>query len=242
MSPTQRNLEKPQLNYHPPGVFLNLGQTLTCKASDTQASSSEPNETLALIHRAITIAYEKLAETDWVHSLPFQRFQALLTLFSKSFSSFPHGTCLLSVSNLYLALDEIYHPLCAPIPRNVTHRRSAVHRGLQITRRDSHPLRCSFPRGLYLRLHWQPLSRLQFKAQGPDFHSELIPVHSPLLRESYLVSLPPLTYMLKFSGFSHLTSCLGWKRTAIGMRQKLPTNGEAKKQIHKKCLFSCSSW
>jgi hypothetical protein len=187
-------------------------------------------------------ACTNLTKNYWFHSLPFQRFQALLTLFSKSFSSFPHGTCLLSVSNLYLALDEIYHPLCAPIPRNVTHRRSAVHRGLQITRRDSHPLRCSFPRGLYLRLHWQPLSRLQFKAQGPDFHSELIPVHSPLLRESYLVSLPPLTYMLKFSGFSHLTSCLGWKRTAIGMRQKLPTNNEAKKQIHMKCLFSCSSW
>jgi hypothetical protein len=72
MSPTQRNLTKPQLSYHPLGVFLNLGQTLTCKASDTQASSSEPNETLALIHRAITMACEKLAETDWVHSLPFQ--------------------------------------------------------------------------------------------------------------------------------------------------------------------------
>ena len=41
-------------------------------------------------------------------------------------------------------------------------------------------------------------------------HAELIPVHSPLLRESYLVSFPPLTYMLKFSGFSDLTSCLCW--------------------------------
>ena len=32
-------------------------------------------------------------------SLPVQQFQALLTLFSKSFSCFPHGTCLLSVSH-----------------------------------------------------------------------------------------------------------------------------------------------
>ena len=31
-------------------------------------------------------------------SLPFQQFQVLLTLFSKFFSSFPHGTCSLSVS------------------------------------------------------------------------------------------------------------------------------------------------
>ena len=63
----------------------------------------------------------------------FQRFQALLTLFSKSFSPFPHGTCLLSVSNQYLALDEIYHPLGAPVPRNVTRRVRTVRKGLQMT-------------------------------------------------------------------------------------------------------------
>ena len=34
----------------------------------------------------------------------------------------------------------------------------------------------------------------------------LFPVHSPLLRESMLVSLPPLTYMLKFSGCAYLKS------------------------------------
>ena len=33
-----------------------------------------------------------------------------------------------------------------------------------------------------------------------DFQSELFPLHSPLLRESWLVSFPPLSYMLKFSG------------------------------------------
>ena len=47
------------------------------------------------------------------------------------------------------------------------------------------------------------------RSGDPDFHAELIPVHSPLLRESCLVSCPPLTYMLKFSGFADLTSCLG---------------------------------
>ena len=47
--------------------------------------------------------------------------------------------------------------------------------------------------------------------KGPNFQTELIPVHSPLLRESYLVSYPPLTYMLKFSGFADLTSCLDEK-------------------------------
>ena len=41
---------------------------------------------------------------------PFSNFKYFLTLFSKFFASFPHGTCSLSVSRPYLALDGIYHP------------------------------------------------------------------------------------------------------------------------------------
>ena len=52
------------------------------------------------------------------------------------------------------------------------------------------------------------------RPEGPDLQAELIPVHSPLLGESYLVSYPPLTYMLKFSGFADLTSCLGKEKRA----------------------------
>jgi hypothetical protein len=55
------------------------------------------------------------------------------------------------------------------------------------------------------------------QGQGPSFQAELIPVRSPLLRESYLVPFPPLTYMLKFSGFADLTSCCAWdKLRAVG--------------------------
>ena len=43
-----------------------------------------------------------------------------LTLFSKFFASFPHGTFSLSVSHQYLALDGIYHPIRAAIPNNST--------------------------------------------------------------------------------------------------------------------------
>ena len=39
---------------------------------------------------------------------------------------------------------------------------------------------------------------------GPDFKSELLPLHSPLLRQSLLVSFPPLIDMLKFSGYPYL--------------------------------------
>ena len=51
---------------------------------------------------------------------PLNNFKYFLTLFSKFFSSFPHGTCSLSVSRQYLALDDTYHPFRAAIPNNST--------------------------------------------------------------------------------------------------------------------------
>lgn len=54
---------------------------------------------------------------------PFNGFTYFLTLFSKSFSSFPHGTCSLSVSCLCLALDGVYHPFWAAFPNNPTLRK-----------------------------------------------------------------------------------------------------------------------
>ena len=53
-------------------------------------------------------------------SFPSGNFTYCLTLFPKFFSSFPHGTCSLSVSPLYLALDGIYHPFRAAFPNNST--------------------------------------------------------------------------------------------------------------------------
>ena len=63
----------------------------------------------------------------------FQRFQALLTLFSKSFSPFPHGTSLLSVLSQYLALEENYLPISAPLPKYATLRKPTVR---ECTQRD----------------------------------------------------------------------------------------------------------
>ena len=48
---------------------------------------------------------------------------------------------------------------------------------------------------------------LQITTRTPevsDFKFELLPLHSPLLRQSLLVSFPPLIDMLKFSGYSYL--------------------------------------
>jgi len=70
------------------------------------------------------------------HRFLFNNFRYYFTLFSKFFSSFPHGTCLLSVFHKYLALDGIYHPIRAAIPNNSTRRYNfgpdfvTIHTGL----------------------------------------------------------------------------------------------------------------
>lgn len=57
---------------------------------------------------------------------PPDNFKHSLTLFSKSFSSFPRGTCSLSVSRQYLALDAIYRPIWAEFSNNPTRRQHLV--------------------------------------------------------------------------------------------------------------------
>ena len=128
-------------------------------------------------------------------------FTSSWTLSSKFFATFPHGTCLLSVSWSYLALDEVYHLLWAAFPSNPTPT-------------ERNPRRPSTEQAFHLL--WNP-SQGEFKStatkenrlytlhlpspvRATGFSAGLFPVHSPLLRESSLVSFPPLTDMLKFSG------------------------------------------
>ena len=49
-----------------------------------------------------------------------------------------------------------------------------------------------------------PLQITMRTPRGPAFKFELLPLHSPLLRQSRLVSFPPLIDMLKFSGYPYL--------------------------------------
>ena len=193
-----------------PELSSDLNRRWHTRRKTSITSGSEPTATLAVKQQAITIATNNFTKIHWFHSLPFQQFQALLTLFSKSFSPFPHGTCLLSVSNQYLALDEIYHPIYAPVPRNATLWKAPVHYGLEMKNGTLTLHGCVFQRLTSRPQLGNPHQTTIQGPKGPNFQTELIPVHSPLLRESYLVSYPPLTYMLKFSGFAYLTSCLEW--------------------------------
>ena len=100
------------------------------------------------------------------HPLPCEQFHALFAPFPRFFSSFPHGTCSLSVSCRYLALDGMYHPLRAAFPSNPTRsgrmRRIACARGC-------HPLWRPVPGHFALRcaaarLVYNSLARFQNRA------------------------------------------------------------------------------
>jgi hypothetical protein len=115
---------------------------------------------------------------------PPGNFKHSLTLFSKSFSSFPRGTCSLSVSRPYLALDGIYRPIGAAFPNNPTRRQRLVVRqgpGRTGLSPSPAPLSRGLGPGPSLRTLLQTTIRT---ARPPDSQAGLIPVRSPLLGES----------------------------------------------------------
>ena len=131
---------------------------------------------------------------------PPSNFKHFLTLFSKSFSSFPRGTCSLSVSCQYLALEGIYLPLRAAFPNSPTRRPHLVEQhGPDST--GLSPSLTSLSRELGSgALQRMRLQTTTFAAQRRNFQAGLFPVRSPLLGKSWLVSSPPLSDMLKLSG------------------------------------------
>ncbi|KAK7236063.1 hypothetical protein RIF29_45871 [Crotalaria pallida] len=109
-------------------------------------------------------------------------------------------TCSLSVSRQYLALDEIYRPIGAAFPNNPTRRqRLVVRQGPGTTGLSPSPAPPS--RGLGPGPPLRTLLQTTIRTpRATDSHGGLFPVRSPLLRESLLVSFPPLIDMLKLSG------------------------------------------
>ncbi|KAK8616896.1 hypothetical protein V6N13_116866 [Hibiscus sabdariffa] len=115
---------------------------------------------------------------------PPDNFKHFLTLFSKSFSSFPRGTCSLSVSRPYLALDGIYRPIRAAFPNNPTRRQRLVVRqgpGTTGLSPSPAPLSRGLGPGPPLRTLLQTTIRTP---RATDSQAGLFPVRSPLLRES----------------------------------------------------------
>ena len=143
------------------------------------------------------------AHTTRVHRFPLNNFRYYFTLFSKCFSSFLHSTCSLSVSRQYLALDGVHHPIKIALPSNPTRRTPNADA------RPSHRLYGALTLcGAVFKQTWSTAARGWTSATHistrwrhcADFKAELFPLQSPLLRESWLVSVPPVNNMLKFTG------------------------------------------
>ncbi|KAH7865194.1 hypothetical protein Vadar_003423 [Vaccinium darrowii] len=116
---------------------------------------------------------------------PPDNFKHSLTLFSKSFSSFPRGTCLLSVSCQYLALNRIYRPVGAAFPKNLTRRqRLVVRQGPSTTGLSPSlaPPSKGLGPGPLLRTLLQTTIRIM---RLPDFQVGVFLVRSSLLGESF---------------------------------------------------------
>ena len=95
------------------------GSPQKCRAVDGRLAGAEATATCETRRRPLSLTGSHFSRIRF----PPNGFAVFLTLFSKYFSPFPHGTCSLSVSCQYLALDGVYHPLWAAIPNNPTLRR-----------------------------------------------------------------------------------------------------------------------
>ncbi len=156
------------------------------------------------IFKSLTSLQKPLFHEDASDSkrFPFSNFTFCLTLFSEFFSSFPHGTCSLSVSRQYLALEGIYLPFWAAFPNNSTRRERITEHWESVSRTGFSPSLMFRIQETCTQSNTENAS-LDYNSDNqrlPDFKFELIPLHSPLLGESLLVSFPPLINMLKFSG------------------------------------------
>jgi len=103
----------------PRNRILEAGDKVAQKHADRQNTFTEWSYPLTRAEREAETGSEKRDKrkerwkgsyVDWFRSFPSEQFQALLTLFSKFFASFPRGTCTLSVFGRYLALDGNYRP------------------------------------------------------------------------------------------------------------------------------------
>ena len=155
-------------------------------------------------------------------SLSPQQFQALFNSLFKVLFIFP-SRYLFAIGLLLIFSFRWYLPptlgCTRKQPDSLARRRTALHwacTGLAPST-ASHsmeviPVRCTGAKPI------------DYNSPEGDLKFELLPVHSPLLRQSLLVSFPPLSNMLKSSG----SSCLISGRVKKGGASERGPRGEAR--------------
>ena len=85
-----------------------------------------------VVHSTAPTGHCRIQRNRRYQVLVEQWSQARTTLFPKYFTSFPHGTCSLSDSRKYLAVEIIYYLVHIPVPGNATPRVRAPHNASQV--------------------------------------------------------------------------------------------------------------
>lgn len=137
----------------------------------------------------------------WFPFLPFQQFQALFNSFFKVLCIFPSRYLFAIGLPPIFSLRWNLPPTLSCNPKQLDSsktRRRRTHASMYGTV----TLWGALFQGTCLASADGCIS-LDYNSEpynDPDFQVELFPLHSPLLGESWLVSFPPLSYMLKSSG------------------------------------------
>ena len=168
------------------------GTEATQHASPPAANNHDPRT------RKRTVA----SPQHWFHPVPFQQFQALFNSLFKVLCIFPSRYLFaIGLSPIFSFRRNLPPALsCNPKqPDSSRTRRTSRNRATDgiVTLSDA------LFQGTYARTasDW---ASVDYNSADADLQHELFPLQSPLLRESLLVSFPPLSYMLKFSGSSYL--------------------------------------
>lgn len=140
----------------------------------------------------------------WSQALPFQQFHVLFDSLSKVLFIFRSlYLCAIGLRPVF-SFRRNLPPAWSCIPKQLDSSKEP-HDGGRVARRphtgfSPSTTSCSKELGSAPPPRHPLQITTRTPATGPDFKSELLPLHSPLLRQSLLVSFPPLIDMLKFSG------------------------------------------
>jgi len=168
------------------------GTEATRDASTPSPSHHDPRR------RKRTVA----AAQHWFHPVPFQQFQALFNSLFKVLCIFPSRYLFAIGLSPIFSFRRNLPPALSCNPKQPdssrTRRTSRTHATDGIV-----TLSDALFQGTYAQTASDQAS-VDYNSVCTDLQHELFPLQSPLLRESLLVSFPPLSYMLKFSGSSYL--------------------------------------
>jgi hypothetical protein len=139
----------------------------------------------------------------WPRALPLWQFHVLFNpIFKVLFIFRSLYLCAIGLWPVF-SLRRSIPPTLRSIPK-LRDSSKERHTGLAADRTGLSPSTASRSRELGRRRARRFLCRLQLGPhRGPDSKSGLLPLHSPLLGQSQLLSFPPLTDMLKFSGYPY---------------------------------------